>query len=252
MNIMRDIAHRPWPLPSKNWIMRQNWGHFLFVHWPIPLELLRPHIPSTLEIDTYNRSAWLGVVVFVMEGIYPRGLPPISLTPTFPEINVRTYVQYDGKPGVFFMSLDVGDWASYTIAKRWYHLPYQPADISFQKEEQTFHCQSIRKRSTNPPIAFQAKYTPISEVYFPKEGTLDHWLTERYCLFSSNNGSDIFCGEIHHRPWPLQKVEAEISRNTLLTPFKIDGTKVQPIYHFSKGVDAFFWNIKKVSSSLKP
>ena len=247
MNIMRDIAHRPWPLPSKNWIMRQSWRNFLFTHWPIPTEILRPHIPSALEIDTYNGSAWLGVVVFVMEGIYPRGLSSISLTPTFPEINVRTYVHYNGKPGIFFMSLDVGDWASYTIAKRWYRLPYKKADISFQKEGQTFYCQSVRKGKTNPPISFQVKYTPVSEVYFPKEGTLDHWLTERYCLFSTNNGINIFCGEIHHRPWPLQKVEAEISRNTLLTPFKIDGTEVQPIYHFSKGVDTFFWNIKKIA-----
>ena len=160
MNIMRDIAHRPWPLPSKNWIMRQSWRNLLFTHWPIPTEILRPHIPSSLEIDTYNGSAWLGVVVFVMEGIYPRGLSSISLTPTFPEINVRTYVHYDGKPGIFFMSLDVGDWASYTIAKRWYRLPYQKASISFQKEGQTFHCQSVRKGKTNPPISFQVKYTP--------------------------------------------------------------------------------------------
>ena len=215
MNIMRDIAHRPWPLPSKNWIMRQSWRNFLFIHWPIPAEILRPHIPSFLEIDTYNGSAWLGVVVFVMEGIYPRGLSSISLTPTFPEINVRTYVHYNGKPGIFFMSLDVGDWASCTIAKRWYRLPYKKADISSRKEGQTFHCQSVRKGTKNPPIPFQVKYTPLSEVYFPKEGTLDHWLTERYCLFSSNNGGNIFCGEIHHRPWPLQKVKAEIIRNTL-------------------------------------
>ena len=104
MNIMRDIAHRPWPLPSKNWIMRQSWRNFLFTHWPIPTEILRPHIPSSLEIDTYNGSAWLGVVVFVMEGIYPRGLSSVSLTPTFPEINVRTMSIMMGNP-VFFSCL---------------------------------------------------------------------------------------------------------------------------------------------------
>jgi len=251
MNIMRDVAHRPWPLPLKNWIMRQSWRNSLFIHWPIPAEVLRPHIPSVLEIDTYNGSAWLGVVVFVMGGIYPRGLSSISLTPPFPEINVRTYVHYNGKPGIFFMSLDVGDWASCTIAKRWYRLPYKKADISSRKEGQTFYCQSVRKGTKNPLTSFQVKYTPLSEVYFPKDGTLDDWLTERYCLYSTNNGINIYCSEIHHRPWPLQKVEAEISRNTLLMPFKIDGTEVQPIYHFSKGVDTFFWNIKKTGLSLK-
>ena len=248
MNIMGDIAHRPWPLPSKNWIMRQSWRNFLFTHWPIPTEILRPHIPSTLEIDTYNGSAWLGVVVFVMEGIYPRGLSSISLTPAFPEINVRTYVHYDGKPGILFMSLDVGDWASYTIAKKWYRLPYKKSSISFQQEGQTFRCQSVRKGKTNPPISFQVKYTPVSEVYFPKEGTLDHWLTERYCLFSSDNGNVIFCGDIHHRPWPLQKASANISRNTLFSPFDLAVSGTKPVFHFSKGVDTLIWNIKKTRS----
>ena len=121
----------------------------------------------------------------------------------------------------------------------------------FEKKDKPFIVKVFVKGRTNPPISFQAKYTPISEVYFPKEGTLDHWLTERYCLYSTNNGVNIYCGEIHHRPWPLQKVEAEISRNTLFTPFKIDLTEVQPIYHFSKGVDTFIWNIKKVDLSLK-
>ena len=70
MNIMRDIAHRPWLIPSNKWIMRQPWRHLLFTHWRIPAETLRPHIPPHLEIDTFNGYAWLGVIVFVMEGIY--------------------------------------------------------------------------------------------------------------------------------------------------------------------------------------
>ncbi len=246
MDIMRDIGHRPWPLPSKNWIMRQRWRNLLFSHWPIPLETLRRHIPSELEIDTYQGRAYLGVIVFMIEGIHLRGLSSLSLTPVFSEVNLRTYVHYQGKPGVFFLSLDVGDWASYTIAKRWYRLPYKKALISFQKEGQSFACQSVRKGTIDPPISFGVKYAPASEVYVPKEGTLDHWLTERYCLFSTNNGSNIYCGEIHHRPWPLQKAKADISKNTLFTPFRMEGSEGKPICHFSKGLDTLFWNIKKI------
>lgn len=245
MNLLRDITHRPWPLPSKKWIMRQTWSNLLFLHWPIPAESLRPHIPAPLQIDTFNRSAWLGVVVFVMDGIYARGLPPVSLTPKFPEINVRTYVQYDGKPGVFFMSLDVDDWASFTIAKRWFHLPYHPAQLSFQTTGQTFHCESIRKGKTNDSIRFSGTYTPLSPVYLPEKETLDHWLTERYCLYSSDNGTDIYCGEIHHRPWPLQKAAADIYINTLFSPFDFDLSDIKPMAHFSKGVDTLIWNIQK-------
>ncbi|KAA9031579.1 YqjF family protein [Niallia endozanthoxylica] len=246
MDIMGDIGRRPWPLPSKNWIMRQRWRNLLFSHWPIPPEILRRHIPSALEIDTYQGYAYLGVIVFVIEGIHPRGLSSISLTPVFPEVNLRTYVHYQGKPGVFFLSLDVEDWASYTIARRWYRLPYKKASILFQKDGETCICQSVRKGTIDPSISFGVKYEPTSELYFPKEGTLDYWLTERYCLFSTNNGSNIYSGEIHHQPWPLQKAEAEISKNTLFTPFKMEGVEGKPIYHFSKGLDTLFWNIKKM------
>ncbi|MCQ6278424.1 YqjF family protein [Bacillus sp. EB600] len=246
MNLMNDISHRPWPLPSKNWILRQTWNDLLFVHYPIPVELLRPHIPGSLQIDTFDGTAWLGVVVFVMEGIYFRGLAAVSLTPKFTEINVRTYVHCNGKPGVYFMSLDVGNLASLLIAKKWYRLPYQPAQISIQKEGESFYCQSLRKGKMKIPIAFEGKYVPLSEVYLPEKGTVDHWLTERYCFFSTNKRGSVFCGEIHHRPWPLQKVKAEIVRNTLFTPFQVDVEEEKTITHFSMGVEAFFWNIKRI------
>lgn len=246
MNLLNDIAHRSWPLTSTNWIMRQSWRNLLFTHWPIPPEILRPYIPSSLQIDTFDGSAWLGVVVFEMKGIYSRGLSSVSLTPKFSEVNVRTYVQYDGKPGVYFLSLDVGDWASLTIAKRWYRLPYHPAHISIQKEGQTFHYESIRKGKTTAFVTSKGTYTPLLDVFFPSEGTLDHWLTERYCLFSTNHRANIYCGEIHHCPWPLQKVETEITKHTLFEPFHMDLKDVQPIAHFSKGVDSLMWNIKKI------
>ncbi|MBS4174515.1 DUF2071 domain-containing protein [Bacillus sp. FJAT-49736] len=246
MTLLNDIIHRPFPLPSKRWIMRQSWRNVLFLHWPIPPEKLRPHIPSILQIDTFNGSAWLGIILFVIEGIFPFGLSSVSLTPKFPEINVRTYVTYNGKPGIYFMSIDVENWASLKIAKRWYRLPYKSAQISLRKEKQTYSFQSIRKGNENPSISFKGEFGPVSEVYYAKEGTLDHWLTERYCLYSSNNVGNIYCGEIHHRPWPLQKAEIEMVRNTLFIPFNLDFPKVKPIAHFSTGVDSLMWNIKKL------
>ncbi|MEH7125174.1 DUF2071 domain-containing protein [Bacillus sp. JJ1532] len=226
--------------------MRQTWRDLLFIHWPIPSEKLRKHIPASLEIDTFNGSAWLGIIVFVMDGIYPRGLPNISILPKFQEINVRTYVKCNGKSGIYFLSLDVCDWASYTIAKRWLRLPYQSAQISIEKKGQNFHYKSIRKRKTKYEITIDGTYKPLEEVYLPKEGTLDHFLTERYCFFSSNNGIHTYCLEIHHQPWQLQKTEIEIYKNTLFTPFNIDVNKVTPISHFSKGTDSLIWNIKKI------
>ncbi|WP_338787239.1 DUF2071 domain-containing protein [Metabacillus sp. FJAT-53654] len=246
MNLLNDIIHRPFPLPSKKWIMRQTWSNLFFLHWPIPPEALRPHIPAPLQIDTFDHNAWLGIVAFVIEGIYPRGLSSVSLTPKFLEVNVRTYVQYDGKPGVYFMSLDVENWASRTIAKRWYRLPYYPARMSFQNEGKTIHFQSIRKSTTNAQITFSGSFRPSQEVNFANTGTLDHWLTERYCLYSFDNRGNTYCGEIHHPPWPLQKAETQIGMNTLFSPFNIDLSNVKPIAHFSKGFDSLIWNIRKI------
>ncbi|GIN70267.1 hypothetical protein J14TS2_07420 [Bacillus sp. J14TS2] len=246
MDLLNDSNHRPFPFPSKKWIMRQTWRNLLFLHWPVSPEKLRPHIPSSLQIDTFHGSAWLGLILFVIEGIYPLGFSNVSLTPKFPEINVRTYVKYNGKPGIYFMSIDVENWASLKIAKNWYHLPYHPAKLSFRKVEQTFHCHSIRKGNNDPPVSFKGQYIPVSEVYYPKQGTLDHWLTERYCLYSSNNRGNIYCGEIHHRPWPLQKAKIEVDKNTLFTPYQLDLAQGEPIAHFSTGVDSLMWNIKKI------
>lgn len=246
MDLLIDSNHRPFPLPAKKWIMRQSWRNLLFLHWPVPLEKLRPHIPSSLQIDTFHGSAWLGLILFVIEGIYPLGISKFSLTPKFPEINVRTYVKYNEKPGIYFMSIDVENWASLKIAKNWYHLPYHSAKISFGKQGQTFYCHSIRKENGNTPVSFKGQYGPISEVYYPKEGTLDHWFTERYCLYSSNNGVNIYCGEIHHRPWPLQKAEIEVDKNTLFTSYQFDLSEIKPLAHFSTGVDSLMWNIKRI------
>jgi len=246
MNLLNDIIHRPFPIPSQKWIMRQSWRNVLFLHWPVPVEKLRPLIPSSLQIDTFNGSAWLGIILFVLEGIFPLGISSVSLTPKFPETNVRTYVKYKDKPGIYFISIDVENWASLNIAKRWYRLPYNSAQIFFRKDGQTCYFQSIRKGNENPSISLKGKYGPISDVYYAKKGTLDHWLTERYCLYSSNNGVNIFCGEIHHQPWPLQKAEIDLVRNTLFNPFNFELSKVKPIAHFSTGVDSLMWNIKRL------
>ncbi|MFD0770574.1 YqjF family protein [Bacillus sp. CGMCC 1.60114] len=246
MNLLNDIIHRPFPISSKKWIMRQTWRNVFFLHWPIRPEALRPHIPAPLQMDTFDHYAWLGIVAFVMGGIYPRNFPFISITPRFSEVNVRTYVQYDGKPGVYFLSLDVQNWASYTIAKRWYRLPYYPAQISFQNEDKTIHCQSIRKGKINTQIAFNGSFIPSPEVNFANTGTIDHWLTERYCLYSADKRGNIYCGEIHHSPWPLQKIETEIGMNTLFSPFHSGLSKEKPISHFSKGIDSLIWNIKRI------
>lgn len=244
MDIYKKVDHRPWPLPANKWIMRQAWRNVLFLHWPVRPGILRPHIPAALEIDTFEGFAWLGIVAFTMKGIYFRGLP-FSVVPSFSEVNVRTYVTHKGKPGVLFMSLDVDDWASLNIAKRWYRLPYHPANIAVQKDGGAIHYTSVRKAGS--PLVFKGNCSPSSDVYFPNGGTLDHWLTERYCFYTTRNGKEIFYGEIHHPPWPLKKTDIQINQHTLFSPWNIEISKDMPIAHFSEGVDSLMWNGKKLN-----
>lgn len=243
VKLIKDIAHRPYPLPSKKWIMKQVWNDVLFLHWRVPSEALHPYIPPPLQIDTFEGDAWIGIIAFKMEGIYFRGLSAISVVPTFFEINVRTYVRYNGKPGVYFLSLDVNDWASLNIAKRWYRLPYHRAKLSIENAQQTIHYKSSRLQGK---AAFTGICKTTPDVYLPEEGTLDHWLTERYCLYAADQRRNIFCGDIHHRPWPLQKSEINIRNNTLFTPFRLDLPMSRPIVYFSKGLEALMWNCEKL------
>jgi uncharacterized protein DUF2071 len=99
---LEEISHRPWPLPACRWVMAQSWHDLLFAHWPVDISALRKAVPSALAIDTYQGQAWLGVVPFRMSGVRLRGTPPVPWLSAFPELNVRTYVVAEGKPGVWF------------------------------------------------------------------------------------------------------------------------------------------------------
>ncbi|OIK07631.1 hypothetical protein BIV60_27070 [Bacillus sp. MUM 116] len=232
---------------SKNWIMKQSWRNLLFAHWPIPVNLMRPLIPKPLQLDTYECYAWIGIIVFIIDGIYLRGIPRLPLFAKFPEINVRTYVHYNGKPGVYFLSLDAPHWATYTIARKWYRLPYYQSLIQFWKDHSGFYFNSVRSDRKSPFLAgFNGNFMASSRVFFAGEGTIDQWLTERYCLYSVDKKGNLFCGDIDHIPWPLQTAEADIYKNTLVTPFGFEPPKTQPLLHFSQGVDSVFANIKRV------
>src|SRR5437870_3081095 len=125
MGSISNTEHRPWPVPARPWIMTQTWHNILFVHWPCPPELLRPLLPEELSIDTFDGSAWVGIVAFRMTGIRLRGFPAMPIVERFPEINVRTYVRFDNRPGVYFLSLDADNPFAIALAKPWFRLAYR-------------------------------------------------------------------------------------------------------------------------------
>lgn len=238
-------AHRPWPVPDSPWRWRQSWCDLLFAHWPVPVDDLRPLVPGPLEIQQFDGTSWVGIVPFHMKGVMRRPLPDLPWISSFSELNVRLYVEYGGKPGVWFLSLDATNPLAVWAARRFFYLPYYHAEITIDKMEaqRLFHYCSKRKeqKGVETPVNFEAVYEPVSDPYEARPGTLEHFLTERYCLYAQDPDGALYRSEVHHRPWPLQKAEADISTNELLEPFDVRLPDTSPLLHFASRMDVVVW-----------
>ena len=237
-----DDAHRPWHAPASPWVMRQKWHDLLFMHWPVAVQDLRPLIPRELELETFDGTAWVGVVPFHMSGIRLRGLPPIPGLSAFPELNVRTYVRSGTKPGVWFFGLEAASALAVSAARRWFHLPYFRARMAFENSDGTIFYKSHRTHRGAPRVDFRAKYRPTGEVFRAQRGTLEYFLTERYCLYAAA-GPRIFRGEIDHLPWPLQPAEVEVENNTMAASHGITLRNAKPLLHFARYQDVKIWGL---------
>jgi uncharacterized protein YqjF (DUF2071 family) len=242
----QEIAHRPWPLPAGPWIMAQSWHDLLFAHWPVEAAALRQLIPPRLQIDTFDGQAWLAVVPFRMTGVRLRGTPSLPWLSAFPELNVRTYVTSGGKPGVWFFSLDAANSLAVAIARAWFDLPYFRARMSCAEREGWIHYQSERIHRQAPAAVLEGRHRPIGDAFSPQPGTLEHFLTERYCLYTTDARSQIICAEIHHQPWPLQPAEAEFARNSMTESLGIALTR-HPLLHFARRQDVLVWPPRKIA-----
>ena len=220
--------------------MAQSWHDLLFAHWPVDVAAFRPLLPPQLQIDAFEGQAWLAVVPFRMTGVRLRGTPALPWLSRFPELNVRTYVTCGGKPGVWFFSLDAGNSLAATIARAWFHLPYFRARMTCTDQEGWIQYSSERTHRAAPAATLKGRYRPVGDVFSPKSGTLEHFLTERYCLYAADASRRIIRGEIHHSPWPLQRAEAELVRNSMPESLGIAPTS-QPLLHFARRQDVLVW-----------
>lgn len=211
--------------------------------------MLRPLVPSGLEIDTCDRWAWLGVVPFRMEGVRLRAAPPVPTTHTFPEINVRTYVRAAGRAGVWFFSLDAGSRLAVRGARFLYNLPYFDARIDVARRGDTVEYHSVRDHRGAAPAEFQGRYHPIGAPYEASPETLDHFLVERYCLFMHDARRGLGLLDIDHPPWILRRGAAEISRNTMADAAGIQLPATAPLVHTAAALDVRAWTRRQVRYS---
>jgi uncharacterized protein YqjF (DUF2071 family) len=245
MNVIEQTEHRPYPLPAKPWVMTQTWNRLLFAHWPVPVSWLREYIPSAFTIDTFDGIAWIGVIPFDINHLRLRGLPPIPFTSYFPEINVRTYIIEDNKPGVFFFSLDATNSMAVAAARTFFHLPYFNAHIEVETQKNSVQYTNQRTNKNANPASFAASYRPTSPIFHASKGSLDEWLTARYCLYTCTK-NQLYRGEIHHAPWPLQHAEAEIIHNTMHPILTSSILQTKPILHYVQQIKALFWLLDKM------
>jgi uncharacterized protein len=239
---LEQTEHRPWPIAPRGWTMGQTWEDLLFAHWRVPAEKLRPYVPEALEIEEHDGSAWLGVVPFTLTNLRARGLLPLPRVSSFLELNVRTCVRAaDGKPGVWFISLDAASRLAVEAARKTYKLPYFHARMSATTDGEwiVYECARI----SEPGRVFSGRYRPAGAASAAKPRSLEAFLVERYCLYSTDERNRLYRAEIHHPPWPLQPAEAEIELASI-APVALEGA---PICHFSRRQDVLVWPLRPVA-----
>jgi uncharacterized protein len=248
---LKALEHRPWPLPVGQWLWRQAWLDLAFVHYRVASKKLASLIPSGLQLQEFDGIAWIGLVPFKMSGVMRRPLPDVPLFSRFPELNVRTYVMMDGKPGVWFFSLDAASLPVVLGGRHLYGLPYFYARMRHHWAHGWCHFSSTRWQNST---RFVARYRPSGEVFRAQPGSFEHWATERYCLYSLNKAGGIARVDVHHVPWPLQKAEIAIEQCELLTAAGINPHSNDPVVHFSSGVEVISFARENIrgSSALTP
>jgi uncharacterized protein len=218
-------------LPTRlPWLLSQTWSRLLFAHWPVDPADLEDHLPRGVEPDVHEGRAWIAIVAFQMLGSRPLLPPRRPVLPPIPELNVRTYVQVGGVPGVWFLSLDASSPFFVRAGRAMYGLPYRLARMTTITSGSRVHYLSTRKTA-----CFAASYEPCGPAIPAEPGSLEHFLVERYRLFSERRGR-LVTAVVTHEPWPLQPATARLEINRMAPPGL--AFRGEPLLHFAESVEA--------------
>jgi len=242
---LTHVGHRSWELPSGRWMMGQTWEDQLFAHWRVPVERIRDYVPAGLEIEEYEGTGWVGITSFRATALRARGTLPMPRLSSYLELNVRTYVRAaDGKTGVWFFSLDASSRLAVEAARRIYRLPFFHARMTLEPTGEWIDvdCARLGERGK----VFSGRYRSAGDVVEAEPGSLEWFLTERYCLYASDRHDALYRAEIHHELWPLQPAEAEI-RLTSIAPFELHG---DALCHVARRQDAVIWPLQRLPTRV--
>ena len=237
--------------PDATVVMHQNWHHLLFLHWEVPAEELQKLIPPELTIDTHEGKAYVGLIPFTMTGVRPILTPPLPWISSFHEVNVRTYVHLRGRdPGVWFFSLDASSSIAVAAARAAYKLPYFHSAIDFFASNEaitTIDFVSHRDDpSGNGPANLRTRYRPMEGIVtHASPGTIEHFLVERYILYTTDEDHRLHRARVHHQPYPVQRAEVDDLEETLIWAAGIRRSGAQPLRHYASEVNVKIYPLER-------
>ena len=231
--------------PPRRPVMYQRWRMLLFLHWPVPVDALRPLVPRSLEIDLYDGTAYVGLIPFYVEGLRPAGVPE-ALALHFLETNVRTYVHVGGRdPGLYFFSLDAASRLAVLGARAGLGLPYQYARMRLRRDGAVVDYDMQRLSGARPRLA--VRYEPGEYLGASAPGTLEHFLIERY-LLHVQRGRTLWTVQVHHAPYPVQRARVlSLFDELILADGVCEPQGPPPLVHFASGV-----NVEVFAPTLRP
>ena len=235
--LLKQTDHLPWKMPEEKWQFYQEWKDALFLHFEVNFEALRALVPKDFNLDNFEGKYYISLVAFKMQNIRPRGLPAVSFISDFHEINVRTYIENDGKKGVYFINIEAEKALSAFVSKKLSQLPYEKSDM-IRTSDVYFNLN--RKKGFELKCHFE-KGQIISQ-----KANLEIWLTERYCLYQTKDELPMRT-EIQHKEWDL--FEIKIEDLTLSYPLSKELTLDKSnliAYQYSPGVEIVSWKSNKL------
>ena len=217
----------------------QRWRDLLFLHWPVPRDVIRPLLPNGLEIDSLAGQAYVSLIPFVIAESRPARVPR-ALAARFLETNLRTYVRApDGEPGIYFFSLEASSLLAVAAARLLYGLPYFPAAMSMRRDGADVEYVSHRRGARDALV--EVTWSIGDAMDAAVAGTRDHFLIERYNLYVARRGG-LYRGRVRHPPYPLRRAAAKRLRQTVLSAAGLPTPTDPPLCHYSPGVDVeIFW-----------